>query len=99
MMEYTFRLDDAPLVAAITEVERLLVGLDEAHPNRADAAALFGLIEQCFVLIPDVHVTEGARESVTRFEPSQRLLELLAALRASNRDREFVAQCHEASPC
>jgi hypothetical protein len=91
MTGYQFRLETSPLDAALAELDELLARQPEACPYRLDAAKLLSVVEQCFLMIPDVRVAEGAVESVTTFQPSERLLKLLAALRARERDFESVA--------
>lgn len=91
MTDYRFRLDTSTFDAALTEIDELLARQPEASPYRLHAAELLSVIEQCFVMIPDVRVAEGTVESVTTFQPSERLMKLLAALRTLDGDLEIVA--------
>lgn len=91
MTGYQFRLDTSPFDAALAEMVELLARQPESSPYRTDAADLFSVIEQCFTMVPNVRPAGGALESVTTFQPSERLLELLVALRALDRDLKIVA--------
>lgn len=88
------RLDGAPMLAALEALGALVreLGGEEALPAHVRELMLDGrqLAAGLFQVVHERGAAGRAGETLTRFEPTERLDELMAALRALERVRPIV---------
>ena len=91
---YPLVLDGAPLERVLRELIELIEPLEPTHRLRDAAENLLSVPEDCILAVAEVRTTLGTLHSCTVFEPSKRLLELLATARAFNRQDVVVGDDH-----